>query len=66
MKDRSHMPIRMVEGTGDNDKDMSYWLSRPAGERIAAVEFLREQIYYIRQGEEIPRIERVIILRDIS
>ena len=66
MKDHSHMPIRLTDGTDDNRRDIEYWLSRPAGERIAAVEFLREQLYSIRYGKEIPRIERVITLRDIA
>jgi hypothetical protein len=56
----------MIDGTGDTHGDVEYWLSRTPGERIEAVEFLREQLYYIRYVKEIPRIERVITLRDSS
>jgi hypothetical protein len=45
-------------------KDLSYWLSRPATERVAAVDHLRKQ-YYGRTGK-IQRIVRVINLADLE
>ena len=39
-------------------EDISYWLSRPAEERIAAVDYLREQYY--GSTERLQRIARVI------
>jgi hypothetical protein len=35
-------------------EDLAYWRSRPASERIDAVEFLRRQFY-----ENSPRLQRV-------
>jgi hypothetical protein len=39
-------------------EDISYWMSRPAEERIAAVDYLREQYY--GSTERLQRIIRVI------
>jgi len=35
-------------------QNLEYWLSRPAEERVAAVEFYRRQVY-----RDIPRLQRV-------
>ena len=39
-------------------EDISYWMSRPAEERVAAVDYLREQYY--GSTERLQRIARVI------
>jgi hypothetical protein len=38
--------------------DLSYWLSRPAEERVATVDYLRKQYY--GSTERLQRIARVI------
>jgi hypothetical protein len=38
--------------------DLSYWLSRPAAERVAAVDYLRKQYY--GSTERLQRVARVI------
>lgn len=38
--------------------DLAYWLSRPAEERIATVDFLRKQYY--GSTERLQRVARVI------
>ena len=39
-------------------EDLSYWMSRPTEERVAAVDYLREQYY--GSTERLQRIARVI------
>jgi len=39
-------------------EDISYWMSLPAEERIAAVDYLREQYY--GSSERLQRVARVI------
>jgi hypothetical protein len=36
-------------------QNLEYWLSRPPKERLAAVEFLRRQVY-----GDLPRLQRVV------
>jgi hypothetical protein len=46
-------------------QNLQYWLSRPPEDRLAAVEFLRRQVY----GENLPRIQkvvRVVKLKDLA
>jgi hypothetical protein len=38
--------------------DLSYWLSRPAAERVATVDYLRKQYY--GSTERLQRVARVI------
>lgn len=64
MKDRSRMRIRVTGDPDDAGESLRYWLSRPAGERIEAVEILREQLYTIKHSEALPHIRRVITIRD--
>lgn len=66
MKDRTRPHIRITDGTDDDREYREYWLSRTPGERIAAVEFLREQFYPGRAGEGTPRIVKVITIRELS
>ncbi len=39
-------------------EDLAYWLTRPPEERVAAVDFLREQFY--GNTERLQRVARVI------
>jgi hypothetical protein len=45
-------------------EDLLYWLSRPAEERVAAVDFLRKQYY--GRTERLQRVARVINLADFK
>jgi len=48
----------------DNDntqQDLEYWLSRPPTERVAAVDFLREQYY--GKTERIKKVVRIVKLK---
>ena len=40
-------------------KDLAYWLSRPMAERLAAVEFLRQQASADESTDAEPRLQRV-------
>jgi hypothetical protein len=40
------------------DEDLKYWLGRPAKDRVAAVEILRNQIY--GRSARLQRVARVI------
>jgi len=57
------MIIKMVHKKNLNNKqsaqdDLSYWLSRPAEERVATVDYLRKQYY--GSTERLQRVARVI------
>jgi hypothetical protein len=39
-------------------EDLSYWLSRPAEERVATVDYLRKQYY--GSTERLQRVARII------
>jgi hypothetical protein len=39
-------------------QDLSYWLSRPAKERVSTVDYLRKQVY--GSTERLQRVARVI------
>lgn len=65
MKDRSLYHIRLTDGKDDDREYLEYWLSRPPGERIAAVELLREQFYPDRREKNSPRLVRSITIREI-
>ena len=47
----------------DPKRDRQDWLSRPAQERIAAVEMLRRTCYALAGLEPMPRLKREIFLR---
>jgi hypothetical protein len=66
MKDRSHYPVRISDEKNQAREDLSYWLSRPPEERIAAVELLREQFYALQGYKETPRIKKVITVRKMK
>ncbi len=64
MKDRSHYPLRITDENNQVSEDLAYWLSRTPGERIAAMEILREQFYALRGYAETPRIQKIITMRN--
>ena len=47
-----------LHGLQSAKDDLSYWLSRPAEERVAAVDYLRRQYY--GSTERLQRVARVI------
>jgi len=48
--------IRRIEDWAEAQReDLEYWLSRPPGERIAAVELIRREFH-----GDLPRLQRVI------
>jgi hypothetical protein len=58
-----HMNKKIVRKTNLHDpqsakEDLLYWLSRPAEERVATVDYLRKQYY--GSTERLQRIARVI------
>lgn len=50
--------VLRVVSLHEQSKDYEYWLSRPVGERIDAVELLRNQYIKFRKDVE-PRLQRV-------
>jgi hypothetical protein len=47
-----------VGKSGDANPDLTYWLSRPPEERLAAVEFLRSQVD--ETSRRLQRIGRIV------
>ena len=45
-------------------QDRDYWLSRPAAERVAAVDFLRSQVH--GTGQSLQRVVRIVDLTDLD
>lgn len=60
IEDMIELSIRRSElrGSSTGRVDRDYWLSRPADERLAAVEFLRRQ-YYGRSAAGLRRVVSV-------
>lgn len=52
--------IAVVPRRFPTSADAAYWLSRPAADRLSAVEFLREQSYLVAGLSEMPRLERTV------
>jgi hypothetical protein len=59
---RENMPLYRVKA-GDDRSDLGFWLGRPPQERVAAVEFLREQYYALSGYKSLPRLPHSIRLR---
>ncbi len=53
--------IRIVE-RGAQDDSFAYWRGKSPEERLAAVEFLREQYYALSGYKTLPRLARVVSL----
>ena len=62
---RAQWPIRILSKHEDDRETLRYWLSQTPEARISAVEFLREQMYYVKGKKKMPRLVRVIRLRDL-
>lgn len=54
--DRTHLSITRL---GDPDGAVQYWLSRPVGERLRALELLRRTFYGDRASERLQRVLEV-------
>lgn len=50
--------VKRKLGESTVQEDLAYWLSRPAEERLEAVEILRRRYY-----GTLPRMERVVVVR---
>jgi len=59
---RDGMPLRIV-AKDDEAADLGFWLGRSPAERVAAVEFLREQYYAMSDYKSLPRLAHAIRLR---
>lgn len=60
---RDRMPLRVVDRE-DPRGDLDFWLGKSAAERVAAVEFLREQYYALSGYRSLPRLAHAIRLGD--
>ncbi len=50
-----------VHKLGEEPSDLAYWLSRPVGERLAAIELMRQINYkYDPITDRIPRVLEVV------
>jgi hypothetical protein len=47
-----------LTNSSSTDEDLKYWLRRPAKDRVAAVEIIRNQIY--GRSARLQRVARVI------
>jgi hypothetical protein len=56
--DRSAISVTTFAEAATSNRELAYWLSRPASERLAAVEFLRSQV--VEPGARIQRVLRVV------
>lgn len=52
---REPLPIRIVSRK-DERSDLGFWLGKPAGERVGAVESLREQYYALSGYKSLPAL----------
>jgi len=59
---RERGPLRLVP-MEDTGADLAHWLGKTPAERVAAVEFLREQYYALLDYKNLPRLARSIRLR---
>jgi hypothetical protein len=62
---RNVTPLRVVSRR-DDLSDRDFWLGRPPEERVAAVEFLREQYYALSAFKSLPRLAHSIQVRERS
>jgi len=59
---RENMPLRIVSRE-DERSDLGFWLGKSAEERVAAVEFLREQYYALSGYKSLPRMAHAVRMR---
>ena len=52
--------IKDMRSHDEIQQNRDYWLSRPAAERIAAVEFYRRQVYGNNYPQRLQRVVRII------
>lgn len=51
------VPARRPQEQQDED-ELSYWLSRPAEERVAAVGFLTRRRHFLETGLDLPPLDK--------
>jgi hypothetical protein len=55
--DRSTLEITDLSSAGDDTRDLLFWRSQPARERLEGIEFLRQSFYrYDPISERLPRL----------
>lgn len=60
---RFMVPIRIIDRRAQTrDEDRAFWLTKTPEERIAAVEFLRQQCFYATGQTGEPRMEKILRL----
>ena len=59
---RENMPLHVVSRE-DERSDLRFWLRKSPEERVAAVEFLREQYYALSGCKSLPRLAHAIRMR---
>ena len=62
---RDRAALRVV-GRKDEPSDLDYWLAKSPAERVAAVEFLREQYYALAGYKSLPRLAHAVQLRGMG
>ncbi|MBI4247997.1 MAG: hypothetical protein HY611_00725 [Elusimicrobia bacterium] len=62
---RARWPIRILDKKEDDRETLRYWLSQTPEARISAVEVLREQMYKVKGKNKLPRLVRVVRLREL-
>lgn len=62
---RDRMTLRVVAKEDPRD-DLDFWLQKSPMERVAAVEFLREQYYALSGYKSLPRLAHAIRLRSVQ
>lgn len=62
---RRTLQVRIADRK-ETGADLEFWLSKPAWERIEAVEFLREQYYALSGHKALPRLARSLRLEKRS
>lgn len=56
--------IRLVDLHARTDDDAAFWRAKTPEERVAAVEFLRQQCYYATGKTAMPRLAHTLRIVD--
>ncbi|MBI5240661.1 MAG: hypothetical protein HY926_09325 [Elusimicrobia bacterium] len=51
------VPVRRPQAEQDA-AELAYWLSRPPGERVAAVGFMTRRLYFLEHGRDLPALDK--------
>ena len=55
-----------LESHDEIRQNREYWLSRPAQERIAAVEFYRRQVYGDNYPQRLQRVVKIVTFSEVD